>query len=100
VMWGLGGVGMGLTFNTLSERPFQLVDAARIGIVGSAVQIAGALGSSLATGVGGAFVAAFEVNDEATAPGIAWAMATQVVALVGCAAVVGRSLAGDSTAGE
>jgi MFS family permease len=97
IMWGAGGLGMGLAYNLLSERPFQLVDTAQIGIVGSAVQIANALGSSLAAGIGGALVAATEVNGEATGRGIAWALSTQIVTAAGCAALLGRALAKTGT---
>lgn len=95
VAWGVGGIGQGLVFNTIQSRPFELVDPNRIGLVSGALQVANALGAGLATGLGGAFIAAFERNGEATATGIAGAMALQVGTLVLCALTMRRMLAPD-----
>lgn len=93
VVWGIGGIGQGLVFNTIQSRPFELVDPTRIGVVSGALQVANSLGAGLATGLGGAIVAAFERGGEATATGIGGAMALQVVTLMLCALTMRRMLA-------
>jgi MFS family permease len=92
LVWGVAGLGQGLVFNTISERPFLLVDPARVGVVSAAVQVGNSLGAGITVGVGGALVAAFERGGTATAPGIAWAMGAQVVVVLLCALTMGRML--------
>ncbi len=92
VVWGIGGIGQGLVFNTIQERPFQLVDESRIGMVSGAIQVGNSLGAGLAAGVGGALVAGFERGGEATATGLAGAMGLQVVTLGLCALTMRRML--------
>ncbi len=96
VFWGAGAFGMGLVFNLLSERPFQLVETNRIGIVSSAVQIANALGAAISSGIGGALVARFGTEDAsgkvvATATGTSLAFGFSAACLAVCALIIGRA---------
>jgi predicted MFS family arabinose efflux permease len=103
-VWGIGAMGMGLTYNLISERPFQLVPSDQIGVASIAVQMAYALGGALTTGAGGAVIAALgapEADGEirATAPGIVWALMIPLACLVVCALIVKRMLADDPVPG-
>jgi MFS family permease len=97
-VWGIGATGMGLTYNLISERPFQLVSPDQIGVASIAVQMAYALGGALTSGAGGAVIAVLGTSDangeiRATAPGIVWALMIPLACLIVCALIVKRMLA-------
>jgi hypothetical protein len=99
-VWGIGATGMGLIYNLISERPFQLVRPEQIGLASIGVQMAYALGGALTTGAGGAVIAALGTTDSegeirATAPGIVWALMIPLACLIICALIVKRMLADD-----
>ena len=58
VAWAVSGFGMGLAFTTTSAAILQTADPARAGVASAALQLAQVLGAAIATGVGGALVAA------------------------------------------
>jgi MFS family permease len=100
--WTCGALGMGLTYNLLSERPFQLVDTSQVGAISSAIQIANALGGAVASGVGGALVARFAAASQngepvATPTGLALALGCSLVCLCVSALIIRRSLLSDAT---
>jgi MFS family permease len=99
-VWGIGATGMGLIYNLISERPFQLVRPEQIGLASIGVQMAYALGGALTTGAGGAVIAALGTADaegeiRATAAGIVWALMIPLACLIICALIVKRMLADD-----
>jgi MFS family permease len=72
--WIVGGLGMGMTFPTLSVQVLNLSAPSEQGTNSSALQISDTLGSSLAVGVAGALV-----NAAGLGAGLVW---TLVIALV------------------
>lgn len=56
--WSIAGLGMGLAFTTTSAAVLDGVDSSGSAESSAALQLAQALGASLATGIGGAIVAA------------------------------------------
>jgi MFS family permease len=95
--WGVGAIGVGLVYNLMSERPFQLVDSAEAGVTSTAVQIANSLGGALAAGIGGALVSQFGERNaagevEATATGLGAAFGVSIFALFLCALTITRAL--------
>jgi MFS family permease len=99
--WGIGAIGVGLVYNLMSERPFQLVDVSRVGVASTAVQIANSLGGALSAGIGGALVSVLGEPDEtgeivATSSGLVAAFGLSVAALLLCALIIPRALLGSS----
>jgi MFS family permease len=97
VLWGVGALAMGLVYNLLSERPFQLVALTEVGVTSSAIQIGSALAAAISTGVGGSLIAQFGTEDSAgktvaTATGLSLAIGFAVVCLAVCALTIRRSL--------
>ena len=58
VAWAVSGFGMGLAFTTTSATILETAEPGRAGAASAALQLAQVLGAALATGVGGALVAA------------------------------------------
>lgn len=58
VAWGIAGLGMGLAFTTASAAILEAASPGQEGIVSASMQLAQVLGAALATGIGGALVAA------------------------------------------
>jgi MFS family permease len=56
--WGLSGLGMGLAFTTTSAAILEASPPGEEGMASAALQLAQVLGIALATGIGGAIVAA------------------------------------------
>lgn len=56
-VWGVGGLGIGLAFSTLTLIVLETAVPGQEGEASSSVQLANVLGSGLGTGIGGAFVA-------------------------------------------
>jgi MFS family permease len=57
-IWALAGLGMGLAFTTLSAAILEAAAPGEAGVASAALQLAQVLGVALATGCGGAIVAA------------------------------------------
>jgi MFS family permease len=56
--WGVSGLGMGLAFTTTSAAILEAAPAGHEGATSASLQLAQVLGTALATGIGGALVAA------------------------------------------
>jgi len=56
-VWGIAGLGMGLSYSTMSISVLSEVDAASQGAATAALQLSDVLGQALGTGLGGAIVA-------------------------------------------
>jgi len=63
VAWGITGLGMGLSFTTTSAAILEAAPPGREGVTSSSLQLAQVLGAALATGAGGAVVAASFAGD-------------------------------------
>ncbi|HEU5087620.1 MAG TPA: MFS transporter, partial [Roseiflexaceae bacterium] len=57
--WGIAGLGMGMTYTTLSLVTLELDPKGQEGVSSAALQLTDSLGVAIGTGVGGAFVAAY-----------------------------------------
>ncbi len=57
LIWGIGGLGIGLAFSTLSLIVLETASPGQEGEASSALQLANVLGSAFGAGIGGAFVA-------------------------------------------
>jgi MFS family permease len=58
VAWAIAGLGMGLAFTTCSAAILEAAPPGQEGFVSASLQLAQVLGAALATGIGGAIVAA------------------------------------------
>jgi MFS family permease len=58
VAWAIAGLGMGLAFTTCSAAILESAPAGQEGAASASLQLAQVLGAAVATGVGGAIVAA------------------------------------------
>jgi MFS family permease len=63
VAWGVTGLGMGLSFTTTSAAILEAAPPGREGATSASLQLAQVLGAALATGAGGAVVAARFAGD-------------------------------------
>lgn len=65
--WGIAGLGMGLTYTTLSLVTLELAPSGREGASSAALQVNDTLGSALGTGIGGVIIALYGETGTATA---------------------------------
>jgi predicted MFS family arabinose efflux permease len=56
LFWAVGGLGIGLSFTTLSLVVLETAPPGQEGMASSAMQLANQLGAGLGAGIGGAFV--------------------------------------------
>lgn len=56
--WAVAGLGMGLAFTTVSAAILEAAEPGQEGVASASLQLAQVLGAALATGIGGALVAA------------------------------------------
>jgi MFS family permease len=85
VAWTIAGLGMGLAFTTCSAAILEAAPPGQEGSVSAALQLAQVLGAAVATGIGGAIVAA-PFAGIPPARGIAVADLLMLTALVGAIA--------------
>jgi MFS family permease len=71
--WAIAGLGMGLTYSTVTLVALETAPAGAEGATSAAVQLANTLGIAIGTGVAGAIVAYAAVSGPGLAPGIALA---------------------------
>jgi MFS family permease len=64
--WAVAGFGMGLAYTCLSAAILESAEPGRAGIASASLQLAQVLGAALATGAGGAIVAAPFAGDPPT----------------------------------
>jgi MFS family permease len=79
--WGLAGLGMGLTYTTLSLVVLELAPKGREGVSSAALQLTDSLGVAIGTGVGGAIIAAYGHGNTAGAIQIQFALMIGIAAL-------------------
>lgn len=58
VVWGVAGLGMGLAFTTIAAAILEAAAPGQAGLASASLQLAQVLGAALATGAGGAIIAA------------------------------------------
>ena len=78
--WAVAGLGMGLAFTTVSAAILEAASPGQEGVVSAAMQLAQVLGAAVATGIGGAIVAAPFAGDP-PAHGIALVDALMLAAI-------------------
>ncbi|MGO8947136.1 MAG: MFS transporter [Ktedonobacterales bacterium] len=70
--WGLGGLGMGIAYSTLSLIVLNHASAQHEGEASSALALTGVLGLALGSGLGGACIAVAEAHRLPISAGLAW----------------------------
>jgi len=70
LIWGLGGLGMGLAYSTSKLVILENMPAGQEGAVSASMQLTDALGSALGTGIGGAVLAALSAGNASPRSGI------------------------------
>jgi MFS family permease len=88
--WGIAGLGMGLAFTTTSAAILEAGTPGQSGLAAASLQLAQVLGAALATGVGGAIVAAPFAGDPPRL-GIAF-VDLLMLAAIGLALVTARDI--------
>jgi predicted MFS family arabinose efflux permease len=83
--WGIAGFGIGIAYSASSLVVLDSAPAGQEGNATSSMQLANAVGSALATGLGGVLIAALSTGDTASRAGLAW----QFVLMIG---VVGLAI--------
>jgi MFS family permease len=87
LIWGIGGLSMGLSYSSLSLVVLALAEPGREGAASAALQLSDVLGVSLGTGLVGVFVALGEGRGWATGSSLTLGfLLTLVVAIGGLAA--------------
>jgi MFS family permease len=95
VTWGVTGLGMGLAFTTTSAAILEAAPTGQEGATSASLQLAQVLGAALATGAGGALVAAPFAGDP-PALGIA-IVDLLMLAITGLGLVAARGMASSAT---
>jgi MFS family permease len=78
LIWAIGGFGIGLAYSTVSLVVLASAPPGQEGNATSAMQVAGAVGIAIATGVGGVLIDLFSTGDTAERAGIAWQFALMI----------------------
>ena len=78
LVWGFGGIGMGLCFSTISLTVLETAPTGQEGEASASLQLANMLGSGLGAGIGGALIATFGPGD-----GLRRALLVQNAAMIG-----------------
>lgn len=81
VVWCVGGFGIGLAYSSLSLTVLDAAPAGQEGAATSAMQLASALGSAFATGIGGILIDLFSAGNTAALTGIVWQHLLMIAAL-------------------
>ena len=99
LVWGFGGIGMGLAFSTISLAVLETATPGQEGEASASLQLANVLGSGLGAGIGGALIATFGPGE-----GLRRALTVQNAAMIAvlllALAVAGRLPARRATASE
>jgi MFS family permease len=78
IVWGIGGIGMGLAFSTISLSVLETAPTGQEGEASASLQLANMLGSGLGAGIGGALIATFGPGE-----GLRRALTVQNAAMIG-----------------
>jgi MFS family permease len=81
LVWAIGGFGIGLAYSAVSLVVFASAPPGQEGNATSAMQVAGAIGIAVATGIGGVLIDLFSPGDTATRAGIAWQFTLMIAVL-------------------
>jgi MFS family permease len=81
VAWGVAGLGIGLTYTTLSLVTLDLAPSGKEGASAAALQTTDGLGGALGTGIGGVIIAANAAQPAAVGLQIHFLLMTAVIAL-------------------
>ena len=84
--WGIAGLGMGMSYSTVSLVVLSEADDGGQGVATSALQVSDVLGTALGTGIGGAIVAVAATASWARRDGLGLVFALMVV--VACVSVL------------
>ncbi len=76
--WSIGGLGMGIAYPSITLLVLASAPAGQEGAASSSMQISGAVGMAVGTGIGGALIAAGESAGWATSTGLALTFATMI----------------------
>jgi MFS family permease len=93
VAWGVGGLGMGLAYSTISLVVLETAPADQQGSATASMQLASVLGSALGTGLGGVIIAFTAAAKGLPGTGIA-AVDILVIAVIGFAILTAIRLPG------
>jgi MFS family permease len=93
--WSILGLGMGLTYTTLSLVTLDLAPTGKEGASTAALQLTDTLGAALGTGIGGVVIAAYVL--QGAAPGIQTQFLL-MLAVAGIATLIASRLPGRTTA--
>jgi len=99
VSWGVGGLGMGLSYSTVSLVVLETAPADQQGAATASMELASVLGSALGTGLGGVIIALVASAGSVPSTGIAL-VDVLVVAVIGVGIVAAVRLPGRSRAAE
>jgi MFS family permease len=91
VVWCIGGFGIGLAYSSLSLTVLDAAPPGQEGTATSAMQLASALGSAFATGIGGVLIDHFSPGDTAARAGLVWQYLL-MIAVIGLAIVTAGRL--------
>jgi MFS family permease len=93
VSWGIGGLGMGLSYSTVSLVVLETAPAQQQGAATASMELASVLGSALGTGLGGVIIALVAAAGDPPSPGIAL-VDILVIGVVGIAILAAVRLPG------
>jgi MFS family permease len=93
VSWGVGGLGMGLSYSTVSLVVLETAPADQQGAATASMELASVLGSALGTGLGGVIIALVASSRELPSTGIAL-VDVLVVAVIGVGILAAARLPG------
>lgn len=71
VAWGVGGLGMGLAYSTISLVVLETAPAGQEGVATASMELAAVLGSALGTGLGGVIIGVTSAAGSVAGTGIA-----------------------------
>lgn len=90
VSWGIGGVGMGITFSTIMLVAMEQASPGAEATATSAAGLSGTLGGAIGPGLGGAGVTLAHALDAPISRGLAWAFGISIAASLAVALIAGR----------
>ena len=97
--WGIGGLGMGVAWQTLTLTVLSEAEEENVGASSAALNLSNVLGIALGTGLGGAIVAAGDSANWGTATSVGTIFAVMFVVALLAAATAGRLPARVTSAG-
>jgi len=93
VAWGVGGLGMGLAYSTLSLVVLETAPKDQVGSASASMELSSVLGTALGTGLGGAIIAFAAGSGRSPSWGIA-VIDVLVIAVIGFAILTAIRLLG------